>query len=118
VISFGCGYAALSSSVSNKIFGCGPAVLWIAMTAFTERTALIVRVKTDDGLTEIGENLVRSAARAAKCLGKDMLAALIRGMDPTDMGKKGRGDVCLLARNNTGKSLLECPVEGSGIFFV
>ncbi len=58
--------------------------LRIATTTFTECRALIVRVTTDNGLTGIGESLVRSAARATKYLVEEMLAPLIRGKDPTD----------------------------------
>jgi len=59
--------------------------LRIATTTFTECRALIVCVTTDDGLTGIGESLVRSAPRATKCLVEDMLAPLILGKDPTDI---------------------------------
>jgi hypothetical protein len=65
-----------------------------------------------------GESLVRSARRAMKYLAEEMLAIFIPGKDPIDIGEKRRGDVCLWARNNTGQSLLEGPVEGSGISFV
>ena len=40
--------------------------LRIATTTFTECRALIVCITTDDGLTGIGESLVRSAPRATK----------------------------------------------------
>ena len=54
----------------------------IATTTFNEVRALIVQVATDDGLTGIGECVVRSAPKATKFLVEDMLAPLIVGKDP------------------------------------
>jgi D-arabinonate dehydratase/D-galactarolactone cycloisomerase len=56
----------------------------IATTTFTDVRALIVRVTTDNGLTGIGESVVRSAPRATGYLVEDMLAPLILGKDPLD----------------------------------
>jgi L-alanine-DL-glutamate epimerase-like enolase superfamily enzyme len=60
--------------------------LQISTTTFTECRALIVRVTTDDGLVGIGESLVRIAPRATKAVVEEMLAPLILGNDPTDIG--------------------------------
>jgi L-alanine-DL-glutamate epimerase-like enolase superfamily enzyme len=60
----------------------------VSTTTFTEARALIVRVTTDDGLTGIGESLVRSASRATKYLVEDMLAPLIIGKDPMDLAAR------------------------------
>jgi D-arabinonate dehydratase/D-galactarolactone cycloisomerase len=54
----------------------------IATTTFNEVRALIVRVTTDDGLTGIGECVVRTAPKATQYLVEDMLAPLIIGKDP------------------------------------
>jgi len=58
--------------------------LRIATTTFTECRALIVCITTDDGLTGIGESLVRSAPRATKYIVEDTLAPIIIGKDPID----------------------------------
>ena len=54
----------------------------IATTLFEEVRALIVRVTTSDGITGIGESVVRSAPKATKYIVDDMLAPLILGKDP------------------------------------
>jgi L-alanine-DL-glutamate epimerase-like enolase superfamily enzyme len=60
--------------------------LRIATTTFTECRALIVRITTDEGLTGIGESLVRSAPRATKHIVEEMLGPCILGKDPLDIG--------------------------------
>lgn len=54
----------------------------IATTTFSEVRALIVKITTDNGLTGIGESVVRSAPKATKYIIEDMLAPLIVGKNP------------------------------------
>jgi D-arabinonate dehydratase/D-galactarolactone cycloisomerase len=54
----------------------------IATTTFKDVRALIVKITTDDGLTGIGESVVREAPKATKHLVEDMLAPIVIGKDP------------------------------------
>lgn len=57
----------------------------ISTTKFNEVRALLVKVTTDNGLTGIGESLVRVSPRATKYLVEEMLAPQIINEDPMDV---------------------------------
>ncbi|MBW1698532.1 MAG: mandelate racemase/muconate lactonizing enzyme family protein [Deltaproteobacteria bacterium] len=59
----------------------------ISTTTFREVSALIVQVTTDNGLTGIGESVVRTAAGATMSIVTEMLAPLIIGKDPMNIAR-------------------------------
>lgn len=54
--------------------------------AFPTFSATLVEVRTDDGVTGVGECIVRKAPQVTKTVVEQLLAPLLRGRDPHDAG--------------------------------
>src|SRR3990172_7834054 len=73
--------------VTHSLAGKVDPPIMSSLGPFATFTATVVEVITDDGLTGVGECIVRKAPRVTATVVHDLLAPLLVGRDPRDVGR-------------------------------